>query len=402
MFDVIIIGAGPVGSYIAGDLAAKQYNILVVEQNKEIGKAKCCTGIVGKECLNAFPICEEATIFESRSATFITPSGKSLRAEKETTQAYIMSRQSFDSNMATVAQERGAQYLLGYRVTDIDLKSDSVQVNIEAKGRQEVLQGKMVVIASGFHSKLPQLLGLAKTRDFVMGAQSEVQAMDISEVEIYIGKDIAPGFFAWLVPVSSGKALAGLLSRHDTGAYLKKFLRQLAERGKITSAEVEIKYGGIPLRTLPKTYGERVIVVGDAAGQVKPTTGGGIYYGLLSAQIAADTIHNALSNNDFSARALKTYDRKWRKRLSKELRYGYYARWLFERFNDRQIDYLMGTIWSKDIHERLLKSKDFSFDRHGSLIVKGLRFLGLKGIFLLVWHLIVSGLLHVPSGRKSR
>ena len=80
------------------------------------------------------------------------------------------------------------------------------------------------------------------------------------------------------------------------------------------------------------------MVVGDAAGQVKPTSGGGIYYGLLCADIAADTLHRALQEGDFSAGMLSRYERKWKKRLGRELKIGYWARRMFERLSDGQID----------------------------------------------------------------
>lgn len=397
MYDVLIVGSGPAGSYIAGKLAAQGHSVLVFEQHKEIGKATSCTGIVGKECLDAFPVVREAILKEARSATFFTPSGKFLRLEKETTQAYIMDRHAFDFAMAKVAQKEGAEYLLDTRVKDIIGETDFVRLEAESKGRKENFQGKMAVIASGFGSKLTQSLGLGKSGDFVMGAQAEVEAGELDEVEVYFGNDIAPGFFAWLVPTSPGKALVGLFSRHKTGSYLRNFLVQCAERGKIGSPEVEIKYGGIPLKPLPRTYRERVLVVGDAAGQVKPTTGGGIYYGLLSAQIAADSLHEALSNGDFGASTFKCYEKKWRRRLSRELKVDYYARWLFERLSDRQIEHLLHSIWSRGIHERLLKSDGFSFDWHSRLFFKGLRYLGLRGIISLLWYLFSARLSGSPS-----
>jgi flavin-dependent dehydrogenase len=227
-----------------------------------------------------------------------------------------------------------------------------------------------------------------------------VEAKGIDEVEVYFGNRIAPGFFAWLVPTSQGRALAGLLSRQQAGSYLKSFLANLANQGRIASPEAKISYGAIPLKPLPKTSRERVLVVGDAAGQVKPTTGGGIYYGLLCAQIAADTMHQALGSNDFSAKVFGSYEKKWRRVLSKELRIDYWVRWLFERLNDRQIERLFHIIQSKRIPDSLLNSKDFSFDWHSRLILKGLRHLGPGGAVSLMWLLTLARLFGSPSLRN--
>jgi len=352
-----------------------------------VGEAACCTGILGKECLEAFPFGKEAILREARSAKFFAPSGESLRVQKEAPQAYIVDRSVFDSVIARRAQAQGADYLLDSQVRNIAIVRDFVRLEVENGGQKANFEGKAVVIASGFGSQLPQSLGLGKSSDFVMGAQAEVEAAGIEEVEVYFGNHIAPGFFAWLVPTSQGKALAGLLSRHHTGSYLESFLSHLANQGKIGSPEAKISYGAIPLKPLPKTSRERVLVVGDAAGQVKPTTGGGIYYGLLCAEIAADTLHQALSSDDFSAKVFGNYEKKWRRLLSKELMIDYWARWLFERLNDRQIEHLFHMIQSKRLPESLLNSTDFSFDWHSRLILKGLRRLGVGGAISLMWHL---------------
>lgn len=195
----------------------------------------------------------------------------------------------------------------------------------------------------------------------------------LDEVEVYLGQEIAPGFFGWLVPTSAGKALAGLLSRRSPGSYLKNLLSSLLAQGKITSTETKIIYGGIPLSPLPKTYRERVVVVGDAAGQVKPTTGGGIYYGLLCADIAAEVIHSALSAGDFLGKRFARYEKDWKKKLSRELQIGYWARKTYEGLDDRQIENIFDIIQANNIHEDILQSPDFSFDWHGDSILRALK-----------------------------
>jgi len=112
------------------------------------------------------------------------------------------------------------------------------------------------------------------------------------------------------------------------------------------------------------------VVVGDAAGQVKPTTGGGIYYGLLCADIAANNLHRALENDDLSARNLASYEREWKKKLGRELKIGYWARKLYEHLSDRQIDRIFDIIKSNGIDEALLKKDDLRFDWHGEVILK--------------------------------
>ena len=111
-------------------------------------------------------------------------------------------------------------------------------------------------------------------------------------------------------------------------------------------------------------------MVGDAAGQVKPTTGGGIYYGLLCADIAANNLHRALDADDLSARNLASYEREWKKKLGRELKICYWARKFYEHLSDRQVDRVFDIIKSNGLDEALLKTDDLSFDWHGEVILR--------------------------------
>jgi digeranylgeranylglycerophospholipid reductase len=275
--------------------------------------------------------------------------------------------------MAERARKAGADYSFNNHVTDIIVEKNRVAVAIARPGRVETITGRVAVIACGFNPGLLVKLGLGSFRDFAIGAQAKVEAPGCDEVEVYFG-DMAPGFFAWLVPAAPPRVRAGLLSRENSGLYLKKWLSDLAAKGKIASTEVKINYGGVPLKPLMRSYGERMIAVGDAAGQVKPTTGGGIYFGLLSADIAAATVNEALEDDDLSARRLARYERGWRKRLGRELRTGYSFRKLYERLSDRQIDRLFEIIRKGGIDAALLKAKDLSFDWHGRTIMRLLKY----------------------------
>jgi digeranylgeranylglycerophospholipid reductase len=184
---------------------------------------------------------------------------------------------------------------------------------------------------------------------------------------VYFG-DMAPGFFAWLVPTAPGMGRVGLLARRDAGLHLKKWLQLLAGKGKIAGTDFQPNYAAIPLKPPARTYGERMIAVGDAAGQVKPVSGGGIYYGLIGAEIAAGILCRALTEDDLSAKSLSRYERAWRKKLGGEIRTGYRARQLFERMSDQQIDRLFKLIKAGGIDEALLKAPNVSFDWHGRTI----------------------------------
>jgi geranylgeranyl reductase family protein len=387
LLDVIVVGGGPAGSYVAGKVASLGYETVLLEQKERLDRQICCTGIIGQECVRSFNFDENIILQRANSAKIFSPSGKLIRLWREKTQAYILDRTAFNLVMAKQAQARGVQYILNSPVQNIEIRDDRIRVEVVHRKERSNFEARVIVIATGFGSKLTNRLALSKTGDFVMGVQVEVSANGVNEVEVYLGQDVAPGFFAWLVPTSSHKALVGLLSRHNPGLHLKKFMKFLETQGKIVTANDSPSYGGIPLQPLTKTYTERLVIVGDAAGQVKPTTGGGIYYSLLCADIAANTLQQALANNALSARNLATYEQAWKRRLRQELRMGYWARKFYERLSDSQIDRIFDIIKSNGIDEALLKVEDLSFDWHSSLV---LRLLEHKAISK------TSGLIKVP------
>jgi len=371
LHDVIVVGGGPVGSYVAYQLAGMGYEVVVLEKKEKLGEQVCCTGIISQTCVDSFAIDDSVILNRVNSARLISPSGRLLRLWRQETQACIVDRAAFDMSIASRAQVKGAQYVLNSPVSAIEVGDDKVRVEVARRGERLNFEGRAVVIAAGFGSRLVE--GLGKIGDFVMGAQAEVETVGVDEIEIYFGQEIAPGFFAWLVPTSSPRALVGLAVYRRSGFYLRKLMSSLQAQQKIVSAEAKPCYRAIPLKPLPKTYGRRLVVVGDAAGQVKPTTGGGIYFGLLCADIAANNLHRALKADDLSAKNLASYEREWKKRLEQELRICYYARKFYEHLTDKRIDRVFDIIKSTGIDKALLKTDGLSFDWHGEVILKLLR-----------------------------
>jgi digeranylgeranylglycerophospholipid reductase len=293
--------------------------------------------------------------------------------ERPEPQACILDRVAFEIGMAEKAQDAGAEYLFDSRVRDIFTEKDRISVVVSVRGEECTIPAKAAVVATGFAPSLIRRLGSGDYRDFTIGVQVEVTARNIDEVEVYFG-EVAPGFFGWLVPTMPSKVRVGLMSRRKAGYYLKKWLEKLLARGAILPPADKICYGAIPLRPLTHTYGERLIMVGDAAGQVKPISGGGIYYGLLSADIAVKTLNRALEDNDLSAKRLSVYQREWRKLLGRELTIGYWTRKLFERLSEQQIDHIFKALKSRGIDRTLLEAEELAFDWHSRTILRMLKY----------------------------
>jgi digeranylgeranylglycerophospholipid reductase len=372
-YDVLIVGAGSVGSRAAQRLAAFGYRVAVLEKNQQIGHKLSCTGIIGRECAELFEVDRSCFLQEAKSAKLFAPCGEYITVNREEPQAYIVDRLAFDRSMARKAQDAGAEYHLSSKVSDIAISDNQVVIEID---QRKTVSGKAVLLASGFGSKLPSKLGLGQIKKVITGVQTEVPTNGIDETEVYFSHKIAPGFFGWLVPVPDSRARVGLFAKEKPGEYLRKLLAQLVLEGKISSAEADFAYGGIPLKPLSRTYSDRVLVIGDAAGQVKPTTGGGIYYGLLCADFAAETIHQAFKKNDFSKKILSQYEKLWKEKLGRELKIDYFARMFYNRLSDKKIDRIFHVVRDNDIHESLLSSTYKSFDWHGELVLDGLKQLG--------------------------
>ena len=369
MYDVAVIGAGPAGNRIACRMADYGYHVVVVEKKEDMSEPVCCTGIVSSECVRDFSIPERIIYREANSATVYSPSGKKLHVKRNNPQAYIIDRAALNVFLSEQAMRQGAEYILGSHVSGITRKPDRMEIKKGQESSKNILESRVVVIASGFGSDLPEQAGLKTVSDFAMGVQAEVETDGIEEVEVFTGQRIAPGFFAWLVPTVPGWGLAGLITRNRTGYYMENFLTMLAEQRKIIAGSYEKRFAGLALNVLTRASSERALVVGSAAGQVKPATGGGVYFGMICADIAADNLHRVLERDNLTAGSLALYDRQWKKVLGREIRLGHWGRSLYERLSDNRIEKIFDIIISSDIDKSLLGNDDIRFDSHGSVIL---------------------------------
>lgn len=374
LYDVIIIGAGPGGNIAAIRLASMGHKVVLLDWRKVVGD-KLCTGIVGKECVEKFPPNETHIHQEAKCATVVSPAGKRYQVTKEQTQAYIIDRVAYVDSFAKRAIGAGATYHLGYKVTNIDVSTSGVIVTASSASKNYFYKAKMVIIASGFASPLLKMVGLHKglNQEYLLGEQAEVSVNGLENTEVYLGNKISPGSFGWLVPISDSKALVGLISRHKLNGHIKRFLDELRLERKVDEVIKPPKRWGIPLTPLSKTYGNRVIAIGDSAGLAKPTTGGGIYYALRTGEMAAEVIGQALELDNFTETQLKIYQSKWKQVFGRELLIGYSGRVMYETLKDSEIEKILNVISSSGLQQELMDSSDFSFDWHAKIILKALR-----------------------------
>lgn len=198
-----------------------------------------------------------------------------------------------------------------------------------------------------------------------------------------MGSSVAPGSFGWIVPFRRGGndfARIGVSAKTSPVPYLRKLIHNLYDTGYLSSSNVPVRSWVIPIAPLPRTFADRVLAVGDAAGQTKPTSGGGIFYGLLCAEAAVHSVVAAFERGDFSLGTLSRYEEEWRKKLGREIRIAAFFRRLAERLTDKDIDDLFRIVQSDGILSAVTSKAHF--DWHGDVIFFTLRHPGLGRIFL--------------------
>jgi digeranylgeranylglycerophospholipid reductase len=367
-YDIVIAGGGPIGSRLASKLSSAGYKILVLEKKPNIGDPVCCTGIVSRECVETFNISPDIVLHNVSGARLISPSGITLNVQRPDIQVCILDRAALDSEMANRARLAGTVYSCNSIVEHVDYKRDYAIINFPEGITKQTVTAKCFVMANGFSGRTLRLSNTDGSGDFAIGVQAEVETSGTEQVEVYFDRQVAPGFFAWLVPLSSQKALIGLIARRNAVIRLRTLLESLLTKGKIKSAAVKVSSRILPLQPLKTTCGNRFLITGAAAGQVKPLTGGGIYYGLLCADIAAATLQKALSRDDFSAQCLTSYEKEWHRLLGEDIRISYRARRIYERLSNSQIDWFFNKLQVDGNTEKFLGIDGMSFDWHGNVI----------------------------------
>jgi geranylgeranyl reductase family protein len=364
MFDVAVIGAGPAGSMLARLLGEKGYLVALIEEHAQPGDPVNCSGIIGIEAFQRFELPDEHTLRSIDSFRFFSPGGASLSYRHHSVMAVAVNRARFDISMAARAVACGAVLMNHSRVNGIRIEPSTVYITINHKS---ILQSRFVVIATGAGSKLSKLIGLGAPQKFTLGAQTECEVRDLDDIEIRFGRRVAPSNFAWIIPLQENRAKVGLLA--DTGATqaLRHFIKSATLSGKIVAAPNPVQCSFLPLDTIPRSFTDRTLVVGEAAGQIKTITCGGIYYALRAAEIAADVLDRALRKNKWDANFLSVYERRWKSLLGKELKMGLRMRSIFARLTDDRLDQLFDLAGQDGLMD-LIREKA-NFDWHRDLVM---------------------------------
>jgi len=244
-------------------------------------------------------------------------------------------RRLFDRALALDALREGAELRLRSLVRRVR-REEGGSTLILNEG--EEIRAKAVISAEGVRARLARQAGLGPVQLILSGAQVEVPfaVEDPEKVEVHLGA--APGLFAWVIPCGEDRARIGLCARESGCDLLRAFLRKDLIRKRLLGSAASLTVGGLPLGPPASTVSEGFMAVGDAAGQVKPTSGGGIYPGLVAAKIAGSVAAAAALEGDCSMKRLAEYDRRWRAALGRELKIGMKVNHLLSRISPGELD----------------------------------------------------------------
>lgn len=364
MYDIIVIGAGPSGNYVSSRLAKSGFKVAVLEEHPEIGKPIHCTGVIGEKVFQDFTIPSNSIIRQLSYFKVFGPTGNYFHLPKKA-KPYIVNRAKFDYDLAQISIKAGSDYYLETKVVEIEnLKNKVIVKAVDKKNRTKKLESKLCILATGAMSNLPYKAGLGRSRYFYKSVQTDLAISDLDGAEIYTGHKIAPGSFAYAVSIDEKTAKVGLITRTKAKACFENLLKIKPLKGRIQGTLELVRYRRIPFGVPKRTQLNRLLSVGDAAGQIKTTTGGGVFFGLLSANILANVIKKSYKNKNFLINKLSLYDQLWKKEISQELQAGLLVRSFFERVEDKYIDKLFKLLKNPDVLKIIERSGDYELHRN--------------------------------------
>jgi len=358
-YDVVIAGGSIAGLLCAREIANSGHSVLVLEEDYEIGTPEHCGGLVSTSGLEELGIIPRSKTFNHmiESAEVFAPNGNSFTINSKKQKVAEINRRELDKQIAHQAQKNGAD--IKVRTSFQELTNDGVRTSDGEK------KCKIVVDARGVSALV------SKDRDGILSsAQYEIYADWIkkSKVEVYFDQEKYPGFFSWIIPSGEGTGKVGVAGRGINAAdALENFLSKKGKYSTIRKIFAPIWIKG----PIEKFVSDRLVIVGDAAGQSKPTTAGGIFScgmgGIFAGQAIAKFLESGNKND------LEEYQKNWKQMFGKEFEKQSFARKLLERLDNQTINKLFESITPEIVKD--ISEKD-DFDFHTSSIIK---LLGMKG-----------------------
>ena len=321
-YDVVVVGGGPSGCMAAIEVAKAGYSVCILEKDRDIGMPVRCGEAIGNEGLTQFfKPKREWIATEITAAELIAPNGKNIKVPFVHETGFILNRRIFDYDVSRIAVKNGAEVYTKSFVKSliIDDETNFVKgVVVKYFDKEIRISSKIVIGADGVESRVGRWGGIkttVKIKDMESCLQYSVANINLNknQMKMYVGKEYAPGGYLWIFPKGDGFAnigigISGKYSKHKSA---KKYLDDFIDREYPDVSILSTVCGGV---SCPKPHKEPInnglILVGDAAHQINPMTGGGIASGMRGGQIGGQIVALSLKNKDYSKFFLSKYPKK--------------------------------------------------------------------------------------------
>lgn len=362
-YDIVVVGTGPAGSWAAKCAAERGASVLLLEKDRDIGlPVRCAEGVEAEGLSSLLPKDTRWIAREIHATTFVAPDGSVVRLDVESV-GWVLNRKIFDYDLACMASDAGAEVVTRAYVSGLIMENGSVRgLHVEHSGRSVDIGSSVVIGADGVESRVGRWAGLKTAThpdEMACCVQMTLAGIDIDAdaVAFCFGKDVAPGGYLWIFPKGPRSANVGLglparfASQRRPLAYLEEFVG----RRFPGASRVAVVAGGVPLTPpLKKLTADGVMIVGDAAHQVNPLTGGGIVWAMKAADIAGRVAAEAVRKGDTKDKRLSAYTREWMSGGGKRQQRYYALKRAIHAFSDEDLNGIAAGILKMPAKKRTL------------------------------------------------
>jgi len=320
--EIVIVGAGPAGCYAAQLLKNYGIKTRIIEEHREVGKPVRCAGLVGRQVFEntVLPIFKSSIVNQINGALFFYKDDSFLIKRKDV--AYVIDREKFDKNLS-----RGLEVECGKKLIEIKQEGPGYMLKTDL----EDIYADLVIGADGPSSRVRKFMDLGRNKGkgeiikYYTGIQYRIKLdkdlFSPGVVQVHLQEGVS--FFIWIIPEGNNIIRLGLISE-NCRKHLNQFIKDLKITGKIIE-----KLAGMVSLGYTQSFYKNIALVGDAACQIKPLTGGGIYYGLKSAELLAECVREG---------KLGEYDRRLKKKFGREIKFGLKGRQIYEKLNNNELE----------------------------------------------------------------
>ena len=372
-YDVIIVGGGPAGCITGENI--KNHKVLIIEEHQCIGAPLQCAGLIsinGVKELGAPKGC-----VNDIKGAYIYSQNNTIKVGNDEIRAKVYERKVMDKDIAIRASKnKNIDILLKAHGKIIENKDKSSFFNknsnyglsINHNGNKHNTFPKIIVSADGAKSFIGKSANIVKKREMLAGAQIEMANVDIDTdfVHVFLDRRYCNDFFIWIIPMGKDRVRVGLCDSSNSYNKLLNFINNHPVASNLLKNAVPIEFstGALPIG-YSKSVKNNLMLVGDSAGQIKPISGGGLYYGAKSAKICGEIITNYLSE-ELPINYLKNYDKRWKLQFKKEIDFGLKFRKILYNMNNKTVDKILEFIIQNNLVEYINNNGDM--DRPSTII----------------------------------